>query len=310
MTVAPTAPTGILAANLICMASMLIWAAGLPAADLLIPLVPPIPLAAMRLVLAAAVLLPLWWIIDGGRVVLGANWARGIGVGGVCLGVGSMLLIFAQGQTSAVTVAVISAMTPVVGIGLEAALDSRRITLRLILGSLLSLAGGLAAYAAAMGNLALGLGALAALGSVLCYTWGSRATVTAFPGLTPLGRTALTVTGAAIVAAIAALIHTMLGGPGPQWAAMGWPQVGALALFGIGSIALSQLLWIMSVGRIGIAMSSLHLNAAPFYVMIFLFALGGQWNWLQALGAAVVGIGVLFAQGLVGPNLFRTGQVP
>ncbi len=301
----PAAPTGILAANLICMASMLVWAAGLPAADVLIPLIPPIPLATLRLALAAAVMLPLWWLVDGGRVVLGAHWGRGLAVGGICLGIGSMLLIYAQSQTGAVTVAVISAMAPVAGIALEALLDGRKITLRLVLGLFLSLAGGLCAYAAAMGDLALGLGALAALSSVIAYTWGSRATVTAFPGLTPLGRTAITVTGAAATAAAAALAHTALGGASPDWAAIGWTELGALALFGIGGMALSQLFWIMSVGRIGIAMSTLHLNAAPFYVMIFLYALGGTWNWTQALGAAVVGIGVLVAQGLIPLPHFR-----
>jgi hypothetical protein len=46
-------------------------------------------------------------------------------------------------------------------------------------------------------------------------------------------------------------------------------------------------------------MSSLHINATPFYVMLILFALGGSWDWTQALAAAVVGLGVLIAQGIV-----------
>lgn len=291
-----------LAANLICMASMMIWAAGLPAAELLIPIVPPVPLAAMRLVLGCALLLPLWWLMEGGRTVLGANWLKGIFVGGVCLGIGSILLIYAQSKTDAVTVAVISATSPVIGIALESLFDGRKITLRVVVGLILSLIGGLASYAAAMGNLQLGLGALAALLSVICYTWGSRATVLSFPDLTPLGRTAITVTGAAVIGCAAALIHLAMGGTGPQWAAFGWPEMGALALYGAGAIAISQLLWIISVGHLGIGMSSLHLNAAPFYVMIFLFLLGDGWNWSQAAGAAVVGLGVLIAQGLLPPR--------
>ena len=67
----------------------------------------------------------------------------------------------------------------------------------------------------------------------------------------------------------------------------------------IGGLAISQVLWIMSIGSLGIAMSSLHINATPFYVMLILFALGGAWNWTQATAAAVVGLGVLVAQGLV-----------
>lgn len=298
--------SGLFWANLICLLSMIVWAAGLPAANLLIPIVPPLPLAAMRLLLAAAVLLPLWWVVDGGRAVLGASWLRGIGVGGVCLGLGATLLIYAQSKTDAVTVAVISALAPIIGMGLECVLERRHVTLRLIFGLACSLAGGLGSYAVAMGNLSLGLGAFAALGSVIAYTWGSRATVTAFPTLTPVGRTAITVCGAAIVSSIAALIHSGMGAPAPIWAAFGWPEFGALMIFGVGSIAISQLLWIMSVGRLGIGMSSLHLNATPFYVMIFLFLLGADWNWTQAFCAAIVGAGVLIAQGILFPAQGRT----
>lgn len=301
MTLAATrsAPPGLLAANLICMASMMIWAAGLPAAEVLIPHVPPVPLAAMRLVLGAALLLPLWWLLDGWQSLARANWARGILVGGICLGIGSMLLIYAQSKTGPVTVAVISATAPVVGIALECLLEGRKVTARLVIGLVLSLFGGLASYAAAMGNLELGLGAAAALGSVIAYTWGSRATVTHFPEMTPIGRTSITVAGAALVTCAATLAHAALGGASPNWAAFGWREVGALAIYGAGSIAISQLLWIVAVGQLGIGMSSLHLNAAPFYVMILLYALGSAWSWPQAFGAAVVGFGVLIAQGIL-----------
>ena len=50
----------------------------------------------------------------------------------------------------------------------------------------------------------------------------------------------------------------------------------ALAVFALGSLALSQILWIISVGRLGIGLASLHINAVPFYVMLILFALGAD----------------------------------
>ena len=46
-------------------------------------------------------------------------------------------------------------------------------------------------------------------------------------------------------------------------------------------------------------MSALHINLTPFYVMVFMLALGGGWSWLQALGAALVALGVVIAQGLI-----------
>ena len=71
MTTFDTAPRSTLvASNLICLASMVIWAAGLPAADLIIPHMPPVALTAARALLAAAFLLPVWWIVDGKDTVL------------------------------------------------------------------------------------------------------------------------------------------------------------------------------------------------------------------------------------------------
>ena len=44
-------------------------------------------------------------------------------------------------------------------------------------------------------------------------------------------------------------------------------------------------------GKLGIALTSFHLNIAPFYLMIIRVALGGAWDWRAAVGASVVGIG-------------------
>jgi len=278
---------------------MLIWAAGLPAAQLVIPLIPPVTLTALRTALAAAFLLPIWILVEGPGPLLTANWRRGIFVGGICIGLGAVLLVIAQAKTDPVTVAVITAIMPVIGIALEVALEGRRLTLALIVGLALSLGGGFLAYGAGMGSMALGLGALAAFGSVLAFTWGSRATVTSFPTLTPLGRTTITVTGAAVLMSVIAMVYSAAGGPATQWQALGAPEWGALLLFGVGSLAISQVLWIMAVGQLGIGLSSLHMNAVPFYVMLIMFALGAGWNWPQAYGAVIVAIGVLIAQRLI-----------
>lgn len=299
MSIAIAPPRSALVANLICLASMLTWAAGLPAAQLVIHLIPPVTLTALRADLAAAVLIPLWIAAEGWGPIRAAHWGKGIAVGGVCIGLGAVLLVIAQAKTDPVTVAVITATMPVVGIALEVALEGRKLTIALLLGLALSLFGGFMAYGAGVGSLKLGLGALAALGSMLAFTWGSRATVTAFPELTPLGRTAITVSGAGLMMTVAAVLYSAAGGPATQWQALGVPEWAALALFGIGSLAISQVLWIVAVGQLGIGLSSLHMNAVPFYVMLIMFALGHGWNWPQAYGAVIVAIGVLIAQGLI-----------
>jgi drug/metabolite transporter (DMT)-like permease len=298
----PIARRSLLTANLICLASMMIWAAGLPAADLIIPHMPPVALTAARTTLATFVLLPLWWFLEGGQTLQRANWARGAWVGFVALGLASYFVIVALKFNDPVTVAIVTAIMPVAGILLECLADKRPFTRALAIGLVLSVAGGLIAVSGSEGQLDFGLGILAALASVLCYTWGSRETVRAFPELSPLGRATITVAGCAVVMILAALGDGLLNGSWPQWSAIGPVEFTGLAIFGIGSMAISQALWIVSVGRIGIGAASMHMNAVPFYVMLMVFLLGGPWNWWQTLGAGIVVAGALIAQGLVGPG--------
>ncbi len=297
-----TRQSSLLTANLICMGSMLIWAAGLPAADHLIPLLIPEQLNALRMLLAGGFLVVVWALFEGFGPLRRTNWLKGIAVGSL-IGLGAWFLIKGQAIGGAVTAAVISSTLPVVGIALEVALDGRKVTLALILGLILSLAGGVMALdlgaGGAGGGLSLAWGAVLCFCSVVSFTIGSRLTVTAFPKETPLGRTAVTLTGAAIAALIVAGGQVGLGGEMPTFAAWGWKEIGAILLFSVGALGISQVMWIMSVERLGIGLSALHINAAPFYVMLILFALGGLWNWPQAFAAALVGLGVLIAQGIL-----------
>jgi drug/metabolite transporter (DMT)-like permease len=299
--IAPPPQSSPLTANLVCMMSMLIWAAGLPAADFIIPLLPAEQLTALRMSLAALSLLPVWIAMDGMDALTRANWLKGIAVGAL-IGIGAWLLILGQALGGAVTAAVISATLPVVGIALEVMLDGRRLTAALLIGMALSAVGGVAALDWT-GGMSLGLGALLCFGSVVTFTIGSRLTVTAFPTLSPTGRTAITVSGAAIAACIAAGVQVGMGTPLAN--PFGWEASALVALlaYSVGSFALSQFLWIISVERLGIGLSALHINAAPFYVMVLLFIMGHGWSWMQAAAAGLVGLGVLIAQGIVAPNL-------
>ena len=288
---------GLLAANALCSLSIVIWAAGLPAAGVVIPLLHPIDLNAARMTLAAIALLPIWLWWDGAAGLGRATWFAGLWVGAI-LAFATLCLIVGQSLAGPVTVAVVSASLPLIGMALEVVLDGRRLTPALILGLALSVVGGLVALDSLSGA-GLGPGALLVLASVLCYALGSRLTVTRFPDLTPLGRTAITLFGAAVAGLVLSLIQAALIRQVPDFSALGLREWSALAVFGIGSLAMSQLLWIISVGRLGIGVSALHINAAPFYVMAILYALGDAWVWLQALGAAIVVLGVLVAQGMI-----------
>ncbi|MFN0113134.1 MAG: DMT family transporter [Paracoccaceae bacterium] len=288
-----------LAANGLCLLSMLTWAAGLPALGYLVAWVPPLTLTAWRVGLAGIVLVLVWALWEGASTVLRAPWGRGIAVGSVVMGVGAVLLVFALQRTDPVTAAIITSLMPVIGLGLEVALDGRKLTLALMLGLVLSLAGGVYAIDLSAAAPGFGLGALAALASVFAFTWGSRMTVTAFPGMTALGRTAITVGGAGLALTVLSAAYAALGGPAVEWSALGPAEYAAVVGASVGSIAVSQTLWIVSVGALGIGISSLHMNAVPFYVMLMTFALGGAWNWTQCVGALIVVAGVSVAQGLI-----------
>ena len=295
-----TRQNSLLNANLICMASMLIWAAGLPAADMLIPLLIPEQLNALRMTLAGGFLVILWAALEGFGPLKRTNWLKGIAVGSL-IGLGAWFLIRGQALGGAVTAAVISSTLPVVGITLEVILDGRKITPALLIGLILSLIGGALTLdpggAAAGGSMVWG--AALCFGSVVAFTIGSRLTVTAFPNETPVGRTAVTLFGAAVAALCVATAQVATGADMPSFAAWGPKEIGAILLFSVGALGVSQIMWIMSVERLGIGLSALHINAAPFYVMLILFALGGVWSWPQALAAALVGLGVLIAQGIL-----------
>ncbi len=287
---------------------MVVWAAGLPAAEFLIPIMPSDQLGALRISLAAMVLLPVWILADGWRAVIRADWLRGILVGAL-IGVAAWCLIMGQAAGGPVTAAVITAAMPIVAIALEVLWDGRRLTGQLLAGIGLSMAGGVLALDFSAGGSNVALGALFCFGSVLLYTLGSRLTVTAFPSLSLIGRTALTMAGAAISMLVIAGANLALGTPLADPGLWGLREVISLCLFAIGGLALCQLLWIISINRIGIGMSSLHTNASPFYVMIIMFLwLSAPWNWLQAGAAGLVALGVLVAQGIVRlPRLRQTG---
>lgn len=288
-------------ANAACVASMLVWAVGFPIADLLLAIMPPISVATIRLGLATAFLLPAWIIADGWREVRAANWARGLAVGAFGMGLGPYLLIYGQSRTDAVTTAVISATMPVVAIALECLLDGRRLTGRVVLGILLGVAGGVGVYGARMGNFDMGLGAAAVLVSTAVFAWASRASVSALPGLSALGRTAVTITGGALVILAVQALQPLLGGEAMPWDRLGPREWGLAAVYGVGSMAISQVLFLIGVAGLGIGVAAMHMNISPFYVMLLALAFGESWSWPAAAAAGLVVLGVILAQGRRGP---------
>ena len=298
---------GPLLGNLFCVLSMALWAMGFPAIDTLVGRVPPLPMTALRMGLAVAFLLPIWALVEGKRGVMSACWWQGLWVGGLGFGLGGTLLFAAQSHIDPVTLVILTACSPIFGILLECLVDGRRLTVWLILGLMLSVLGGVLAYLAQLDLFAMGaavaargagffIGAALVLASVMFFTWGSRATVRALPGMTGLGRTTVTLVGALIVTLGLSLAAGQLGTLAVALPQFSPADIGALLIYSLGALAVSQLLWILGVGHLGIGVASMHFNSVAFYVMVIMFVLGADWNWVQAAGALLVGLGVLLAQ--------------
>lgn len=292
---APLGSSDRLAGNLAAVASTLVWSAGFPAAEGLLDTWAPIPLVPARLAMALLVLLPLLLLTQG--LPRAFPWGRALFVGGAGLGGAAILLILAQVATDPVTVAVIACSSPLAATLVEWATDRRPLSRSFLWGLAASILGGVIATAggeAGGGNLLLG--ALLAVGSCVVYSWGTNETVRSLPGQTALARTTATVLGGFLAGLVVAVVWSALGGTLPPQGGVTGSDLGLLAVYGIGGMALSQLLFVRAVQRIGVALASFHLNIAPFYVMLILLAMGGGWSWTQALGATVVVGGVLLAQ--------------
>lgn len=290
------ASSSLVLANAVCMLSMLTWAMAFPAAEYLLDSWSALPLVAVRLAVAAVALVGVWIAVEGPGALARAQWLKGGAIGALGFGASAWLLLWGQAISDPVTVAVITAALPAVGAALEVMFDGRRVRAQFLVGIGFAIAGGILATGKSSGLGVAGWGALLSLVSVVLYAWGSRAAVKSLTGLTTLGMTAVTMAGAAVFGLVAlgwglATDDTMAI-PGSLDAM----QIGAILAYALIATAASQLLWLIGVGHLGVAVASVHINAAPFYVMLMMLSLGGTWAWNQAFGAGLVAIGVLASQ--------------
>ncbi len=289
-----TGRSSALSGNGLAVASMLTWAAGFPAAEVLLQTWPPVALFVARLALAVAVMVPLWFLIDGPSRVLRARWGHALLVGGT-LGAGMFLIIVAQKLTDPVTVAIIASCAPLFATLMELATGARRLRWNFALGVVVSIIGGLIATSA-VAPAQLGLGAICAIVSTGLFCWATMATARDFPELSQTGRSTITFFGGLVVALLLFFGARQVDMDVMPTAQIDVQQIGMLGIYALVSMGLSQVLFVGSVGKLGVALASFHINIAPFYVMLIMLVLGEEWNWTRALGAGVVAVAVVLAQ--------------
>ena len=282
--------------NIFGATAIFLFALGFPAADQLLQTWGIMTLISLRNFLALIVMIFLIYMLERSVVLRKLPWAKGFLIGGIGFGFGSLLLLIAQAMTDATTAALAAAAMPIFAVALEVAFDGRRLSGRFLLAVGLVLFGGGLAAGIIPGKSSIGIGfALGLLASGI-FAWGSRETVKSFPTLSPLSRTAITTSGMfgfMVIPGSAAMFFEH------SWSAIGSldiSNIGLLLIYACLALGLSQVFWIKAVGAVGIGVASFHLNATPFYVMIIIFILGSEWNWMQALGAAILTVGTVMAQ--------------
>ena len=200
----------LVAGNSLALISIFLFAAGFPAAEVLLDIWHPITLMFFRLILAVSTLVFLWALIEGVSSVLKAPWLKGIKIGLLGFGLGTNLLLFAQWFTDPITVALLATLIPVSATILEVLDGRRKLNRKFILGLIVSILGGLIAVSENI-SVDLGWGVLMALGSGFSFMWASDKSVTRLSELSSIARSSITFAGAAIFTTISFTIFFTLG---------------------------------------------------------------------------------------------------
>ncbi len=295
----PDASTGAdkeLRGNLFCVLAIALFATGFPAAEVLLSTWGPISLITIRVMLACALLVPIWIVVDGYNTVIASPFSRALSIGAIGFGVGMVLLLVVQDITDPVSAALIAATMPVSAVMLEILFDGRKLTLNFAAGAVLVLVGGFIATGAELHGGTFGPAIALGCFASMMFAWGSRQAVKGLPTMSSLGQTASTLIGAMLFCMITFAAFALMGWEGTHRAPLGPSGWSLLIIYAWGAMALSQAFWLLGVSRLGIGIASFHLNASPFYVMLILLMAGGSWDWGRVFGAAILGVGVVLAQ--------------
>ena len=288
--------SGVLKSNLICIFSIVFYAMGFPAAEFLLDDWDVISIIAARNTLAFILIFFIWILYEGFQEVRVAKWNKGFWIGAIGFGIGSFFVLLLQSITSPVIAALMVATMPVAAVTLEIFLDGRKMTRWFLFGIVLVLFGGFIASGANLKNDSIGLASFLGITGVGLFAWGSRATVKNLPGMSLLGQVAVTTSGMVGSAVFVYFVSSIFFDITESPSQIRYEHLGLILIYACLAIGISQILWIKSVAQLGIGLSSFHLNAAPFYVMLMLFLLGNSWVWHQTLGAVIVISGVIIAQ--------------
>ncbi len=282
--------------NLTCVFASLSFAAGFPALEILLTDWGVISVVLVRNTIAFIFILVVWLLIEGSKKLKYANWLKGFIIGALGFGLGSLLLVITQLLTSTFVAALAAALMPLAAISLEIIFDKRKMSVSFLFGLILVIFGSVILLEKTTIDLEYSVGLLLGLFSVTFFAWGSRASVKHLPNMTTLARTTTTTLGMCGFCLLIYLIFSFLRLGETHIPKINLSHTKLLIIYACIGLAISQILWISAVQKIGIGIASLHLNITPFYVMVILFFMGYEWLWIQAVGASIIVTGISLTQ--------------
>lgn len=224
-------------------------------------------------------------------------WGKVLLLSFVGVAVGSLFTSAGVLLSSGLSSAIISATNPL-GSTLTAALLFREpIGSGAVLGTILSVAGGVIAVLGGLSaqHARFEGGEILIILANVCWTWMSVAAQRWLKGFSQLQITALTIGGGAFWLL---LLYPFVILSGVVEIRMDFsPPILAMLLFaGVVPIAIGNFCWHYGVSRVGVVVASLYNNLLPAAALVITALMGGTFSYLQIAGTAVIVAGVLLAQ--------------
>lgn len=282
--------------NVVTLLSTVLWASSFPAVDHLLATWGALPLTVVRLGGASLFLMLLGLLIRRPVSFAHVPWPDVLLLGTIGVGVPAFMTVIGQRFSDPVTVAILATTMPLISAIMGWLDRTEKPHAPVVAGIVLAIAGG------SISTLQPGIeaagprgGEILILGSLVLWTWYSRAAVRRLSGMPDLSAGALTLGVGALVDLVATLLIVGLGfadgsvdlRPGSLLLA------GYMSMFAIG---LSVPLWLAGSRLLGVTIAAIHTNLAPFYVMLMALAFGGSVHTFQVIGAVLVAFGALLAQ--------------
>ena len=283
-------------ANLGFLVMVTIWGAMFPALERILQTWDVYSATAGRHTLAVIAMLLVLSIRERGIPMnLGMPWGRLLLLGFIGMSLTSLMTSFAVHFSSGVSAAITSATNPITSAITARLLFRLPLLPGIVIGSVLSTAGGLISILGDGGDVALRGGELLLIAANVMWTWYSMMAQRWLAGYSQLHISALT--------AMTGLVglYAMIGAAGAIGVAefhidLSLEPVLLLIFAGAISVAVGNSLWHFGVSRVGVMIAAMYNNLIPVVAGLVAYWAGTKPTVAQLVGAAVIIAGVLYAQ--------------